>query len=277
MTVYYGDKVTINGQTYELLTMYGNPPTGPNVCITLPVVNGRIVEAFPGFATAMEWLHNPNQFDLSFDEIPCFTRGTLISTATGSASVEDLSIGDLVLTKDNGLKPIRWIGSRKLDVVDLRSSPNLRPIRIRAGALGGDSPEQDLIVSPQHRVLVCSRIAQNRFGSHEVLVAAKQLLAIEGIEVAEDVSEVEYWHFMFDAHEVVFSNGAETESLYTGAQALKSVGTKVRKEIFTIFPELEHLDVDEHPQGARPFLTGREGRTLAQLHGQKNRALLAQF
>ena len=170
------------------------------------------------------------------DLLVCFTSGTLIKTDCGAVAVEHLSVGDLVLTADRGYQAVRWIGSRRLDAIDLRMSPKLRPIRVRAGALGKRSPEQDLMVSPQHRVLVRSKIAKRMFGSHEVLAAAKHLLHADGVDVAEDFSEVEYWHFMFDEHEIVFSNGAQTESLYTGAEALKSVGAKAREEIFALFP-----------------------------------------
>src|SRR5690606_25956344 len=147
-----------------------------------------------------------------------------------------------------------------------RLNPDLRPIRIRTGALGGGMPEQDLMISPQHRVLVNSRIAESMFGSREVLVAARQLLIIEGIDVAEDITELDYWHFLFDDHEIVFSNGAKTESLYAGAEALESIGSEARKEIFTLFPDLEHRNVDEGPRSARPMIRSRDGRRLAQRH-----------
>lgn len=75
------------------------------------------------------------------------------------------------------------------------------------------------------------------FGSSEVLVAAKQLLQIEGFEQT-DTSEVEYFHLLFDEHEIVRSNGAETESLYTGPQALRAVGEAARDEIPTLLPQL---------------------------------------
>lgn len=76
--------------------------------------------------------------------------------------------------------------------------------------MGAGIPDRDLLVSPQHRVLVRSAIAQRMFGSSEVLVAAKQLLQLPGISLAEDVAGVSYVHLLFDRHEIVVSNGAET-------------------------------------------------------------------
>lgn len=204
------------------------------------------------------------------DEIVCLVTGTLIMTNIGAIPVERLSAGDLVLTADRGYQPVRWIGSRKLDAIDLQLSPKLRPIRIGAGVLGDGLPEQDLMVSPQHRILVRSQIAENMFGSREVLVAAKQLLLVDGVEVAVDATEVEYWHFMFDQHEIVFTNGAQTESLYTGAEALKSLGEEAREEIFALFPDLADRAPDERAEGARTLLNGREGRKLAERHVMKN-------
>ncbi|KRW94573.1 hemolysin [Paracoccus sp. MKU1] len=205
---------------------------------------------------------------------PCFARGTLIETEHGPLPVESLVPGMLVVTRDHGLQPLRWIGSRVLGSRALEASPNLRPIRIAAGALGKGLPQRDLIVSPQHRVLVRSKIAQKMFGTAEVLVAAKQLLQIDGIDIADDLTAVEYFHFLFDRHEIVLSEGAETESLYTGPEALKSVGREAQAEIFGLFPELRDRPEDQMPPGARLLASGRMGRKLAVRHAQHRKALL---
>lgn len=201
----------------------------------------------------------------------CFTRSTRIRTRAGDVAVHCLQPGQEVLTLDNGYQPIRWIGSRQLGTVDLLLKPALRPIRIRAGALGPRQPENDLIVSPQHRVLVRSAIARRMFGVEEVLVAAKHLLEIPGVEIVDDLKPVEYWHFMFDRHEVVFAEMAPVESLYTGSEALKSVSPAARQEILTLFPALaEGLT----PKPVRPLVSGRLGRSLAQRHATNRKVLL---
>lgn len=201
--------------------------------------------------------------------IPCFCQGTQIAVNGGEIAVEQLAVGDLVQTRDHGLRPIRWIGQRHLDAIDLAAAPHLRPIRIRAGALAPNVPAQDLLVSPQHRILVRSHIAQRMFGSSEVLVAAKQLLAINGIEqIAADA--VTYFHILFDQHEIVVSNGAETESLYTGAQALKAVGAAARQEILTLFPELR----DTPAQAARSLIPGARAQQLARRHARNGKDLI---
>ncbi|MBD9526531.1 Hint domain-containing protein [Paracoccus sp. PAR01] len=205
------------------------------------------------------------------DGAPCFTRGTLIRTPQGDVAIEQLAPGDLVLTRDRGAQPVRWIGSTRLGAAALAALPHLRPIRIAAGALAEGLPNSDLLVSPQHRVLVRSRIAQRMFCADEVLVAARQLLDVPGITVADDVPEVEYIHMLFEQHEVVISNGAQTESLYPGAQALKFVGRVAAEEIFTLFPELRAAD--HAPMPARTLPGGRQSRQLARRHVQNGRGL----
>lgn len=205
---------------------------------------------------------------------PCFVRGTLIETEYGSIPVEDLCEGMKIWTRDNGLQAIRWIGSRHLGNEVLSAAESIRPIRIRAGALGVNMPSHDLFVSPQHRILIRSKIALKMFGAEEILVAAKQLLQIEGIDIVHEAREVEYFHFLFDQHEIVLSNGAETESLYTGPEALKSLGAAACEEIFLLFPELRDRTPELVAQGARMMASGRLGRKLAVRHAQNGRALV---
>ncbi len=213
--------------------------------------------------------------NLTYDNtnVVCFAGGTMIKTIAGEVAVEDLKAGDKVLTMDNGFQSLQWIGSRSLTAETLDENPNMKPIRIRAGALGNDLPEQDLYVSPQHRVLVKSNVAKNMFGDSEVLVAAKQLLAMDGIEVCEDTDGVDYYHFMFEGHEVVFSNGAPTESLYTGPQALKTLTPEAREEIFALFPELS--EVNHMASSARQLIKGRPGRKMVERHIKNSRAIIA--
>lgn len=214
----------------------------------------------------------PDSWEDNQSMVPCFTAGVSLETGRGPVAIEDLAVGDLILTRDHGLQPVRWIGSRVLSTADLARSPNLRPIRIRAGALGNNVPSSDLVVSPQHRVLVRSKIAQRMFGAIEVLAAAKQLLHLDGIDIADDLSSVEYFHILFDRHEVVISNGAETESLYTGKEALKAVGPAARAEIFALFPELR--EGGGPLPAARLLSSGKQARKLAMRHARHGRPLV---
>ena len=168
----------------------------------------------------------------------CFVRGTLIKTPNGEVPIEQLEVGDRVMTIDSGYQAIRWIGSKSLDQKTLDTHERLKPIRIRAGALGPNMPERDLLVSPQHRVLIRSVIASKMFGVKEVLIPANKLLMLPGIDIERDAESVEYWHMLFDQHQVVWSNGALTESLFTGPEALKAVSPEAAEEIRTLFPQI---------------------------------------
>ncbi len=203
--------------------------------------------------------------------VVCFAAEVMIETDRGPVAAGALAVGDLVRTRDAGFQPVRWVGRRSLDAAELGANPALRPIVIRKGALGRDLPLADLTVSPQHRILMRSQLAQRMFGTNEVLVAAKQLLQIAGIDIAQDRGEVTYVHFLFDDHQIVLANGAEAESLHTGEQALNAVGEAARTEILTLFPEL--LANAERPM-ARLALTGRMARKLANRHRQKGRELV---
>ncbi|WP_135507438.1 Hint domain-containing protein [Roseovarius aestuariivivens] len=202
---------------------------------------------------------------LTFSEIenviPCFTPGTRIATPTGERLVEDLREGDRIITRDNGLQEIRWVGRRDLTGSELRTAPHLKPILIRAGALGRGLPERDMMVSPQHRLLISNERSALYFEDREVLAAAKHLTGIEGVDAVE-ARGVSYIHFMFDQHEVVLSNGAWTESFQPGEQVLDGMGQAQKTEIFELFPELREADGIKAYQAARRSLKKHEAQML---------------
>ena len=220
--------------------------------------------------TMVRVLNSPADMSVPYG-VPCFAGGTVIDTQLGPRRIEALQPGDMIRTRDNGMRWLCWIGSVELTGDQLQQRPNLRPIRIRAGALAPGIPAQDLTVSPQHRMLIRSSLCARLFGEVEMLVAAKHLLELPGIEVVQPDTGIRYWHMLFDGHEVVHSNGAWSESLFTGPQALKSISPAARREILELFPELAAPGFT--PRGARRFATGREGRKLARHAG---RALIRQ-
>jgi Ca2+-binding RTX toxin-like protein len=193
--------------------------------------------------------------------IPCFTPGTRIATIRGEVLVEDLEIGDRIITRDNGIQDIRWIGTRSLSRAEMLGQQNLLPIRIRQGALGNGLPERDMMVSPNHRMLVASEKAAFFFEEREVLVAAKHLVGMPGVEVA-DVADVTYIHFMFDHHEVVLSDGAWSESFQPGDQTIGGLDQDQRDELLTLFPELAQADGVDGYAAARRSLKKYEAQLL---------------
>ncbi len=194
--------------------------------------------------------------------VVCFADGTLIGTDRGLRPVEALRIGDVVQTLDHGLQPLRWIGHRHMDAAILAAKPNLRPIRIKAGALGENTPARDLVVSPQHRILLKSKIAIRMFDTQEILVPAKQLLAVDGIDVADDLEHVTYHHILCDSHEIVEADGALAETLHTGTQAMNAMSAKAKQEIADIFGDLPFMN---RPL-ARMNPKGKQARHLVARH-----------
>lgn len=201
----------------------------------------------------------------------CFAAGTLIKTIKGECEIEALLEGDQILTRDAGYKPISWIGHRHLNTRDLAKNKKLRQNRIKAGALCPNFPMKDLLVAPQYRVLIASPIAVRMFDTAEVLIPANQLLALEGIDIDLGVREVDYFHILLDSHHIVWSNGAQTETLYTGPEVLKSVSSEAREEITSLFPEI--LDPDYIISSARPIPEkGKRMKRLVQRLVQNNMA-----
>jgi hypothetical protein len=192
----------------------------------------------------------------------CFTPGTRIQTPDGPRRVEELREGDQVSTKDSGAQDIAWIGSRRMTGARLFAMPKLRPIRIRAGALGVERPDQEFLVSPEHRMLIKGDIAQALFNTPEVLVSAKDLINGSTISVDLHVREVTYIHLLLPRHQVIWANGVETESFHPANTALSTLEHGDRVRLLSEYPDLEY---DPHTYGsyARRNLSTSEAAILA--------------
>jgi Hint domain len=191
----------------------------------------------------------------------CFTPGTRIATPEGPVLVEDLREGDQVQTRDNGAQDIMWIGSRKMTGARLFVMPRLRPVRFRAGALGIERPDQELLVSPQHRMLIRGQTARALFNTPEVLVAASELVNGTNITVDLKVREVEYIHLLLPSHQIIWANGVETESFHPASAALTSLDNADRARLLAQFPELKS-DRQNYGDYARRNLSTSESAIL---------------
>ena len=116
--------------------------------------------------------------------------------------------------------------------------PHLRPIRFRRDAMGLDRPDLDLLVSPQHRMLVKGAAAQALFNTAEVLVAAENLINDHSITVDYTLREVTYIHVLLGQHNVIWANGLETESFHPSNAALDMVEATQRDGLLRMFPDL---------------------------------------
>ncbi|WP_050524996.1 Hint domain-containing protein [Pseudorhodobacter wandonensis] len=191
----------------------------------------------------------------------CFTPGTTIRGVNGPRLVENLRVGDFIATKDNGLQKILWIGTRRISGARLHAMPHLRPVWLRAGALGLDRPEHDLLVSPQHRMLVQGAAAMALFNTPEVLVAAHDLINDTSIFIDQTLRDVTYIHILLENHQVIWANGLETESFHPSNTALDNVAPDQRQGLLQVLPGL--ADTPQiYGDYARRNLSGPEAAIL---------------
>ena len=217
-------------------------------------------ETYSGFVHAKDG----KEQDLLADPPPitiCFTPGTTITTPRGPVLVEDLQVDDLVITADNGLQAVRWIGRKRMTGARLMAYPKLRPIRIRKDALGPGMPCRDMHVSPQHRMLVETNRTLINYGEREVLAPAKGLINDYGVTVDYGIKQTDYIHILFDRHEIIFANNTPTESFHPGHMAMSAIDDAPRAELFEIFPELEY-DTKTYGPSARHVLRVNETMAL---------------
>ncbi|WP_242650967.1 Hint domain-containing protein [Yoonia tamlensis] len=193
--------------------------------------------------------------------VPCFTPGTAIATPRGEVLVENLTVGSRVLTRDNGIQHISWVGHKVVSANDMSITQSIRPITFKAGSLGGGLPERDMMVSPFHRMLVVSEMAQMYFEQNEVLVYAKDLLRLQGVGIGP-IQETKYIHFMCEHHEIVLSNGSWTETFQPGDHSLKGVDAPQREELFRLFPQLATIEGRRKYRAARKTLQQKEAKLL---------------
>ena len=200
--------------------------------------------------------NNPNGtgFDIVLPPVVCFVAGARLATPDGPRPVEQLRPGDLVVTRDNGPRPLRWIGRRRV-----RAAGRFAPVEFLAGAIGNAAPFR---VSPQHRVLLTGWRAELHFGEPEILVPAIALVDDHRV-LRKPGGVVDYVHILFDRHEIVGIEGALAESLYPGPVALSGLDAAARDEVLELFPELAGGTQAYGPM-ARPVRSGRAVRLARQ-------------
>ena len=193
------------------------------------------------------------EFNIGTGVVVCFAKGTLIETNLGDKPIETLAAGDLVRTLDHDFQPVRWIGSVRRPAIG-----TLAPVMIRKGVLGN---RRDLMVSPQHRMLLTGWRAELFFGASEVLTTAKSLINDRDVFRVEG-GFVEYFHILFDKHEIIFAEGAPSESFYPAAVGAQALPKETRDEILTLFPHLGTVGFAGYGASARGSLKRNEAALM---------------
>lgn len=232
-------------------------PTGQQVQLnadaTLTIIGDGDIEDYSFTYKTDDFFVQDTGFVHVTTVVPCFVVGTMVRTPDGEVAVEKLKPGDMVITRDDGPQPLRWIGQRQV-----RAEGDLAPIRIRAGTFG---KHRQIMVSPQHRILLKDRMAELLFGEGEVLVAAKHLLSDHSVTRVCG-GFVTYVHLMFDKHQVIYTQDLETESFLPGPQTSSVFDQEAIREICTIFPELDPHTGEGYGGAARRMLREYETRLL---------------
>lgn len=201
-----GDSISIsvNGTLVSTVTPDGSSAaTFIGLTDTVPITNVTLADA----------THSESEVDLvtslGAGDAVCHLRGTRILTPTGEVAVEDLKIGDQVVTRFGAMRPIKWIGRQSYKASAIRDDREKIPVRIRSGALGDRLPARDLCVSPGHSMLV-----------DDTLLLAKTL--VNGITITQDRTqdEVHYYQVEFATHDCVIAEGTWSES-YADAEGLR--------------------------------------------------------
>ena len=184
-------------------------PTGYNFSgfgtFTVPTANGGTENrVFSIYSNGTDTIA-ASSFSTVNNNYVCFAEGTLIATARGEVAVQDLQVGDLVVTAHGGaaLQPVVWLGHTRANVARHPEKTKAAPILIKAGALADGVPHRDLRVSPDHAMFLDGR-----------LVPAKHL--VNGTTIVQELwcPEVTYWHVELPAHGLLIAEGAASESYF---------------------------------------------------------------
>ncbi|NDV01121.1 Hint domain-containing protein [Pseudoroseicyclus tamaricis] len=158
-----------------------------------------------------------------FAEVACvaFARGTRMTMATGEQRpIETLRPGDRLLTRDDGARPLLWMGQRTL-----RAQGDFAPVLIRKGALNN---ENDLVLAPDNRVFVWQRQDAIGAGRSELLVKARHLVNGETV-VRVEGGFVDYFQLLFEQHQIIFAEGIAAESLLVDPRTREALPDEVRE------------------------------------------------
>jgi hypothetical protein len=134
------------------------------------------------------------------EQTPCFLHGTMIRTERGETKVQDLAVGDRVLTLSGQARPVTWIGTGRVMIRRGRRCA-ATPVIVRKGALADNVPHEDLRVTKGHSLFVDG-----------VLIPAEFLVNHRSILWDDDNQTVVFYHIEFETHDVLMANGAACES-----------------------------------------------------------------
>lgn len=235
-------EVTVGGVTRQYFFVLGDPPA------TLAEMNAIGSGAIPLRLVDID----PPPF--------CFAKGTEIATPRGQRPVEDLRAGDSVLTEDGRSVTIAWIGASCYERQQASREDRLRPVRLRAHAFGPGLPDRELVLSPQHRIVVDGPACELLFGTERAFVVARNLPE-PFASMPDPESDVTYFHILLEQHEILVANGLPAESLQPARRMIESLSSDARAGLMAVIDVLGAEAMLTRPD-ALPTLNHREARVL---------------
>lgn len=165
--------------------------------------------------------------------------GANLRTPCGARRVENLRHGDLVVTRDNGLQPVRMVWKRVVTAAEIAADPALAPVVLRPRAIGPMMPQRDLALGAAHRILIPGWRLVDMPEDHAFLIPARDVTeASDAIHIDRAGGEIAYYGVIFDSHQVICANGLPVESFLPTPGALCTLEKSVTEDITRLFPEL---------------------------------------
>ena len=129
----------------------------------------------------------------------CFLEGTLIETPSGEVAIQELRVGDLITATDGRNIPVKWVGRQTR--LNLFRGEGARPVRVAAGALGDGLPHTDLVLTPEHALIIDG-------------LAVNAGALVNGASITFDPApeRATYYHIETENHDVILANGAQVET-----------------------------------------------------------------
>lgn len=182
---------------------------------------------------------------------PGIAAGTLMLTQTGMRPVEQLAVGDKLITRDRGLQPLRWIG---------QSTATPLSVHFAAGAMGDHGA---VVLAPTTRVLIRNALAKALFGESEVFAFAADLVNGETITTQADTAPRQILHLLFDRHEILRASELEVESLHPDRTMMRQLDAETQASILSLLPNTDALMGYGYGPTARICLRKSEARMFS--------------
>lgn len=166
-------------------------------------------------------------------------EGANIRTPCGLRRIEIIRPGDLVVTRANGLQPVQMVWKRTLTREQIERHPDLAPIRLKPRAIGPMMPQRDLLVAPDHRLLIPGFRLAGLPADQCVLAEARELSGLsDDVHTDTSMESVSFFQLVFDCHQVFAANGLPVESFLPDATGVMQLDSTHHGALVDRFPEL---------------------------------------